>query len=122
MRFIGNVIWFVFGGLLTSTLWFLIGLLLCVTVVGIPFGLQCIKIAQFVIWPFGKEIDLGYFGFSGFIGNIIWIVLIGWELALAHLSSALFTAITIIGIPFAIQHVKFAKLALIPFGAKIVEN
>lgn len=119
MNFIGNIIWLIFGGLIASILWFLSGLLLCITIIGIPFGLQCIKIAGFVLWPFGKQIELGHFGAGGLIFNIIWLIVFGWEFALAHLFIGLLFCITIIGIPFGIQHFKFAKLGLIPFGAKI---
>lgn len=119
MHFIGNIIWLLFGGLIVSGLWFLSGLLLCVTVIGIPFGIQCLKIAGFVLWPFGKEIELGHFGAGGLIFNIIWLIFFGWEFALTHLVIGSLLCITIIGIPFGIQHFKFAKLGLIPFGARI---
>jgi len=119
MNIIGNIIWWIFGGLITAMLWLIIGIILCCTVVFIPFGLQCIKTARLILWPFGSEIVIGQFGFGGFIFNIIWILLIGWELAIAHLIGAVLCTLTVIGIPFAIQHVKLAKLALLPFGAKI---
>jgi uncharacterized membrane protein YccF (DUF307 family) len=119
IHFIGNLIWLLLGGLIAAVLWFLSGLILCVTVIGIPFGLQCFKIAGFVLWPFGKEIELGHFGAGGLIFNIIWLIVFGWEFALTHLVIGLLFCITIIGIPFGIQHFKFAKLGLIPFGAKI---
>ncbi len=118
MRLLGNLIWLLFGGIVSAVLWFIAGLLLCVTIIGIPFGMQCFKISRFVLWPFGKEIDYNM-KFGGLIGNIIWILVFGWELCLAHLFTAAFFAITIIGIPFAIQHFKFAQLALFPFGAKL---
>jgi len=120
MSFIGNLIWLIFGGLLGAIAWGLAGLLLCITIIGIPFGLQCFKIAGFVLWPFGREIELGNFGAGGLIMNIIWVILFGWELFLGHLVVAAIFFITIIGIPFGWQHVKLAKLGLIPFGARIV--
>ncbi len=108
-----------FGGIELALLWFLAGLLLCITVIGLPFGVQCFKIAGLVLWPFGKEVDLGHFGVGGLLLNVLWIVLVGWELALLHLSVGVVFAITIIGLPFGLQHFKLAKLALMPFGARI---
>ncbi len=118
MKFIGNLIWLLFGGIVNAILWFLAGVLLTITIIGIPFAKQCFKISRFVLWPFGKEIDYDL-KFSGLIGNIIWILVLGWELCVAHLITATLFTITIIGIPFAIQHFKFAQLALFPFGAKL---
>ena len=119
MKIIGNLLWIVLGGLIISLLWFIAGLLLCVTIIGIPFGTQCFKIAGFVLWPFGWDITPGGFGVMGAIGNIIWIIVCGIELAIVHLICGLLLCITIIGIPFALQHFKLAKLAFIPFGAQI---
>lgn len=119
MSLLGDLIWWIFGGLVLAIIWFVIGILLMVTIIGIPFGLQCFKIAGFVLFPFGREIDLGGFGVGGFIFNLIWIIVVGWELAMAHLVAALICAITIIGIPFALQHIKLAQLAFMPFGARI---
>ena len=119
MRFLGNLIWLIFGGLIEALLWFIIGLILCVTIIGIPFGVQCMKIAGFVLWPFGREIIPGGFGVVGALGNIIWILLVGIILALTHLIFAMLFCVTIIGIPFGLQHFKLAKLSLIPFGAQI---
>jgi len=119
MNFIGNIIWLLFGGIIAFVAWGAAGLIMCVTVIGIPFGVQCFKIAGFVLWPFGKEIEIGNFGAGGLIFNIIWLIVFGWEFALAHLGIGLIFCITIIGIPFGLQHFKFAKLGLIPFGAEI---
>lgn len=119
MKFLGNIIWLVFGGIFTAIAWFLSGLILCLTIIGIPFGTQCFKISSLVLWPFGKEVELGNFGVGGLFFNIIWIIFFGWELALGHLITGLLFCITIIGIPFGLQHFKLAKLGLIPFGAKI---
>lgn len=119
MSFLGNLLWIIFGGLLVSIGWALAGLILCITVVGIPFGMQCFKIAGLTLMPFGRDVDIGEFGGFGLIGNVIWILVFGWELFLAHVISACFLAITIIGLPFAKQHIKLAKLALVPFGARI---
>lgn len=72
-----------------------------------------------LLFPFGKDIELGGFGAGGFLFNIIWILVVGWELAVAHLTGAFFCAITIVGIPLAVQHLKLAQLAFMPFGAKV---
>jgi len=119
MRFLGNILWLILGGIVLSVLWMVSGLVLCVSIIGIPFGIQCFKIAGFVLWPFGREIDPGYFGFGGLIMNIIWLILFGWEFAISHLVFGLLLCVTIIGIPFGLQHFKLAKLGLIPFGARI---
>ncbi|TCX53507.1 YccF domain-containing protein [Dehalobacter sp. 14DCB1] len=122
MNFIGNLIWLLLGGIIGAILWFIAGLVLCVTIVGIPFGLQCFKISLLVLWPFGKEVILGGFGVGGLLLNILWLIFLGWELAVHHLIIGFIFCITIVGIPFGLQHFKFAQLALIPFGAKIVDK
>lgn len=122
MNTIGNVIWFVFGGFLSALGYFIGGLLLCFTILGIPFGLQCFKIAQFVLWPFGGTI-VSHSRSSGclyILFNIAWIFTGGICIAISHLIFAFLLGITIIGIPFALQHVKLAGLALSPFGKDIV--
>lgn len=120
MSFIGNLIWLIFGGFVSALGWAFAGLILCITIVGIPFGTQCIKIAGFILWPFGSRVEVGRFGALGFIGNIIWLIFFGWELCLWHLIIGLILCLTIVGIPFGKQHFKFAKLALLPFGASII--
>ncbi len=119
MSLIGNLLWLIFGGLIASILWLVGGLLACLTIVGIPFGIQCFKIGGLVLTPFGRDVEVGRFGVGGLVGNILWIVLLGWELCLLHLAMGLIFCITIIGIPFGMQHFKLAKLALLPFGAEI---
>lgn len=119
LRFLGNIIWLIFGGIIGAILWALAGLLWCITIIGIPLGVQCFKIAGFVLWPFGRDIDIGNFGAGGLILNIIWIILCGWELAIHHLVIGLIFCVTIIGIPFGLQHFKLAKLGFVPFGARI---
>lgn len=119
MNFIGNIIWLIFGGIIGAILWFLAGLIWCATIIGIPFGVQCFKIAGLVLWPFGKEIELGNFGAGGLLGNIIWIIFFGWEFAIGHLVIGAIFCITVVGIPFGLQHFKLAQLGLIPFGARI---
>jgi uncharacterized membrane protein YccF (DUF307 family) len=118
MSLLGNVIWLIFGGLLAGLGYIVGGLLLCLTIVGIPFGVQSIKLGMATFAPFGKEVVEREHANSPLrvIFNIVWLVLFGWEIALAHLISALVLAITIIGIPFAKQHIKLIPLALFPFG------
>lgn len=119
MSVLGNLVWIIFGGLIASILWACAGILLCITIIGIPFGIQCFKIAGLVLAPFGKNIELGRFGAGSLIGNIIWIILFGWEICVMHLVTALIFGVTIVGIPFAVQHFKLAQVALIPFGTEI---
>jgi uncharacterized membrane protein YccF (DUF307 family) len=119
MSFIGNLIWLILGGIIAAIGWTIAGVLLCITLIGIPFGIQCFKIAGLSLAPFGKEVSVGNFGAGGLIGNIIWLLVLGWELFLMHIVIAFLLAITIIGLPFAKQHLKLAQLALIPFGARI---
>lgn len=118
MSLLGNIIWLIFGGLITGLGYILGGLGLCLTIVGIPFGLQSIKLGVAVFAPFGKDMVETENANSvlGLIFNVLWLVLFGWPIALAHLTSAAVLAITIIGIPFAYQHLKLIPLSLLPFG------
>jgi len=118
MKIIGNLIWFVFGGFLMSLGWILVGTLYCITIIGIPVGLQAFKMAGLSLWPFGKEVNYGG-GMGSLFLNIIWIVFGGVQLAICHFSWGILFHITIIGIPFGRQHFKLAKLALMPFGATV---
>jgi len=118
MSCLGNIVWLIFGGLVVGIGYIIGGLLLCLTIIGIPFGIQSIKLGFATFAPFGKEVVEGEHANSPLrvVFNIIWLVLFGWEIAVAHLLSALVLAITIIGIPFAVQHIKLIPLALLPFG------
>lgn len=118
MSVLGNIVWLIFGGLIVGLGYMLGGLLLCLTIVGIPFGTQAIKLGQAMLTPFGKEIVERPRANSTLriVFNVIWLILFGWEIAVAHLTSALFLAITIVGLPFAKQHIKLVPLALFPFG------
>ncbi len=118
MSFLGNLIWFIFGGALSGLSWFVSGLLWCITIVGIPYGRQCFKFASLSLAPFGKEIQYGG-GTPSLIANIIWVILFGIPMALENLVFGCVWCITIVGIPFGKQFFKIAKLALAPFGAKI---
>ncbi|MBO4510743.1 MAG: YccF domain-containing protein [Lachnospiraceae bacterium] len=118
MKTLGNIIWFIFGGFEGAILWVLVGLLWCVSVVGIPVGVQCLKAAWLVLWPFGKEVHYGG-GTTKFIVNVMWIFLGGLELALLHVVIGGLYCVTVVGIPFGLQHFKMAKLALMPLGATV---
>lgn len=122
MKLLGNIIWFVFGGFVISLEYLISSLLLMVTIVGIPFAIQTLKLALFSLWPFGsKVVDSGSnSGCLSSVMNIIWILIGGIWIALSHLVFGILFAITIIGIPFAKQHFKLAALALTPFGKDIV--
>lgn len=117
MKLIANIIWIIFGGLFLALGWLILGLILCITIIGIPFGKQCFKFARITLTPFGKSVDLNFSKHP--IINIIWLILFGWEMALGYVFAGLVLCVTIIGIPFGLQAFKFAKLALLPFGAKI---
>lgn len=114
-----NIIWLLFGGLLSALAWLLAGVLCCITVIGIPLGLQCFKFAKLVLTPFGKKVYFGNMSSGSIVLNVLWILLCGLWLAIGFLSMGVSSCLTIIGIPFGLQHFKFAALALMPFGAEI---
>jgi uncharacterized membrane protein YccF (DUF307 family) len=120
---LGNIIWVVFGGFFIFLEYLIAGLLLCLTIVGIPFGLQAIKLAQLALWPFGKHLEYMDYapGCLSTVMNILWLMIGGIWIALSHLVLGILFAITIIGIPFASQHFKLVGLALTPFGRRIVD-
>lgn len=122
MNLIGNLIWLIFGGLAAAIGYVAGGIVLCVTIVGIPFGLQCFKLAILVLWPFGRQVESSTSsgGCLTSLCNIIWILCGGWYTALIHLFFGLLLFITIIGIPFARQHFKLLEISLMPFGKRIV--
>ena len=119
ISFLGNIIWVIFGGFWTAIEWLIAGIFMCITIIGIPFGIQSFKIASFALWPFGRDIQRGTTGVGKLLLNLIWILFGGWYIAVGHLVFALLLAVTIIGIPFAVQHFKLAGIALAPFGAII---
>lgn len=119
MSCLGNIIWFIFGGFLNSIYCFFAGILWCLTIVGIPVGIQCFKMARLQLAPFGKEVIEVNSSDTSLLLNILWIIFGGIELCIANLISALFLCITIVGIPFALQSIKLAKLSLMPFGKEI---
>ncbi len=124
-----NILWVVLGGLMMALGWWLAGLICAITVVGLPWARSCFVIGRFSLWPFGQEAvnrsdlrghdDLGT-GSLGFIGNVLWFLVAGWWLAIGHLSSAVACFVTIVGIPFGIQHMKLALIALAPVGMTVV--
>ena len=124
-----NILWVVLGGFVMALGWWLAGLLCAITIVGLPWARSCFVIGMFSLWPFGQEAvnrkdlsgrgDLGT-GPLGLVGNVLWFVIAGFWLAIGHLSSALACFVTIIGIPFGVQHIKLALIALAPVGMTIV--
>lgn len=131
MRAIGNFLWFILGGVVMGLMWWLAGLLAFLSIVGIPWGRACMVIGNFTFFPFGREAidrkelsgedDLGT-GALGLVGNIVWFLLAGVWLALGHVTSAVFCFMTIVGIPFGLQHLKLAGIALAPIGKTIVSK
>ena len=131
LRLLGNIIWFLLGGVVMGLAWYLAGLLAMITIIGLPWARACFVIGTFCFFPFGKEAvsrkaisghdDIGT-GALGLIGNIIWFVLVGIWLAIGHLMSAVACFITIIGIPFGIQHLKLALITLSPIGQTVIDS
>jgi len=131
MRALGNLIWFVFGGVIMGIAWAVIGLVAFVSIIGIPWGRACFVMSGFSFFPFGKEAisrdeltqreDLGTSEF-GVVGNVLWFLFAGLWLAIGHLMSAIACFVTIIGIPFSIQHLKLAGISIAPIGKTIVSK
>lgn len=121
MNTIGNIIWLIFGGLISALGYVWGGFILCCTIVGIPWGLQCFKIAGLVLWPFGKQVvnTESRHGCLSLFCNIIWLLCGGLGIALSHIFFGILLFITIIGIPFARQHFKLIEISLMPFGKTI---
>lgn len=118
VNFLCNVIWFIFAGIWLTLAWALVGVLWCVTIVGIPVGVQCFKVARLALAPFGTEVEYGGH-FGSLLLNVLWIVFGGLELCIVALVAGAVCCITIVGIPAGIQSFKFAKLALMPFGSSV---
>lgn len=129
LRTLGNIIWFLCGGIVMGLAWWLFGVLAFISIIGIPWGRACFVMGNFSFWPFGYEAisrdeltdqtDIGTSGF-GVLGNIIWFILAGFWLAVGHILSAVACFITILGIPFALQHLKLAVISLAPIGKTVV--
>lgn len=124
MSAIGNLLWIILGGFIIFLAYLFGSLILCITIVGIPFGIQTLKLAVLSLMPFGKEVRQGERagGCLYLLMNVIWLLFAGIEIAIVHVVLALIFAITIVGIPFAAQHMKLAALALVPFGNDIVDK
>ena len=119
MKLLGNILWFIFGGLESGLGWIIAGLICCITIIGIPLGIQCFKLARVSFFPFGAEIRSNG-GTISFLANLLWIIFLGLPLAIMNAVIGLLWCITIIGIPFGVQFFKIAELALAPFGKEII--
>lgn len=130
MSLLLNLIWLIFGGLIMGVAWGLAGVIAAITIIGLPWAAACFRIGGFTLWPFGREAvdrrmltgreDLGT-GALGTIGNILWLITLGIPLAIGHLAAAIACAVTIIGLPFAWQHIKLAQISLWPIGTEVVD-
>jgi uncharacterized membrane protein YccF (DUF307 family) len=121
MRLLGNLVWILFGGFFIAIEYFIASILLIITIVGIPFGIQTLKLGLLALWPFGSKIENmpQSNGCLSLFMNVLWILIGGFWIALSHVFFGIIFFITIIGIPFGIQHFKLATLALTPFGKRI---
>ena len=117
MSLIGNIIWWIFGGLFISLGYFLLGLILYITIIGIPLAKQCFKLAKLIFAPFGKKVTTNFNKHP--VSNILWLIFFGWEGFVSCIISGVILCITIIGIPFGRQYFKLAALTAIPFGATV---
>lgn len=124
MRILGNIIWLIFGGIEVALEYFVASLLLMVTIIGIPFAFQTLKLGVFALWPFGQQVVYtgGVSGCLSTLLNIVWFFIGGFWIFLTHIFFGLLLFITIIGIPFGMQHFKLAGLALAPFGRDVVSK
>ena len=120
MLCLGNIIWIIFGGLIGAIGWCFIGIIWCITIIGIPVGMQCFKMARLQLAPFGKEVVTVSDSSGNLLMNILWLIFGGLELCITNIVSGLILCITIVGIPFAAQSFKMAKLALMPFGKEVI--
>ena len=121
MKFLGNILWIVFGGLLVALIYFLVGLLMCITIIGAPFGVQLFKLGAYALWPFGRQLADGPRdpGCLSIVMNLLWILCGWWEIAIIHLVCGVLFCITIVGIPWGLQHFKMAIASIFPFGKEI---
>ena len=123
MNFLGNLVWLIMGGLLTALMYWIAGLLMCITIIGIPFGVQLLKIGSLSLWPFGHDLQPKADSATGCLQvafNVLWILLGWWEIALTHLTFGLILCCTIVGIPWGLQHFKLALGSVFPFGKEVV--
>ena len=124
MNFFGNLIWLIFGGLLAALGYFFGGIVLCITIIGVPWGLQCFKLAGLVLWPFGKTVvsTSDNMGCLNIFFNLIWILCGGLYAAIVHIVMGAILCLTIIGIPWGKQHFKLVEVSLMPFGKRIIDE
>ena len=120
MKTLGNILWFLLGGFISGLSWVLWGALWCITIIGIPYGVQCFKFAQLSFWPFGREV-VYQGGAVSFIVNVLWFLFGGFAMAVMNCLFGLLWCVTIVGVPFGLQFFKIAKLSLAPFGATVVK-
>ena len=121
MSTVGNILWFILGGFFSGLSWIFAGVIWCITIIGIPYGLQCFKFASLSFFPFGKEVKYNS-GVVSFLANVVWTLFFGIPMAITNFTFGVIWCITIIGIPFGKQFFKLAKLSLAPFGAEIVQK
>ena len=122
MKSIGNIFWLILGGIIIALIYYIVGLLLCITIIGIPFGVQLFKLGTYALWPFGRELVNGPDepGCLSIVMNLIWVLCGWWEVALLYLFFGIIFCITIVGIPFGLQHFKMAIGSIFPFGKEII--
>jgi uncharacterized membrane protein YccF (DUF307 family) len=123
MRLILNIIWLIFGGLILALGYVVAGIICCILIITIPFGIASFRMANYALWPFGRTtVRSPTAGVMSVIGNIIWIIVAGWWLALGHLVSGIAECITIIGIPLGLANFKLIPVSLMPLGVRIVDS
>lgn len=121
MRTVGNILWLILAGWWLALMYLVAGVIACVLIITIPFGIASFRLANYVLWPFGRRTEFRqHAGVFSVIGNVLWILVLGWELAIAHLLAGLLLCLTIIGIPFGVACWKMVPLALLPLGQRIV--
>lgn len=121
MNSIGNLLWLIFGGIIIAAIYYMVGLLMCITIIGIPFGVQLFKLGTYSLWPFGHDLvnGPGEPGCLSIVMNLLWILLGWWEIAAVHLVCGLLFCVTIVGIPFGLLHFRLALASVFPFGKEI---
>ena len=121
MKFLGNILWLVFCGIIIAIIYYIVGLLMCITIIGIPFGVQLFKLGTYALWPFGRDLVNGPNepGCVSVLMNLIWILCGWWEIAILHFTFGLLFCLTIVGIPWGLQHFKMAIATVFPFGKTI---
>lgn len=121
MKFIGNLLWLVFGGIIIAIIYYIVGLMMCITIIGIPFGVQLFKLGTYALWPFGRDLVNGPNepGCVSVLMNLIWILFGWWEIAILHFTFGLLFCVTIVGFPWGLQHFKMAIATVFPFGKTI---